>query len=298
MTTSENAGVAPGRVVVGVDGSEPSLAAVAWAAEEAELRGATLEAVLAWTYLDQPGDGTFRPDYTESDARQFLEAALDQALGHRGAPSAARVEPVLVCDNPARALLGRSDGADLIVVGHRGRGGFAGMRLGSVSQNVASHATGPVVVHRPVPPASGRVVVGASHSANGRLALAWAAEEAARRQAVLEVLHAWTSPVVAYPAGVSFDQTLVNEVEAATDESLKALVDDVLGPDPGTTVETRLVEGSAATALIDRSAHVDLVVVGTRGRGGFRALLLGSVSHKVLHHAAGPVALVPMPPTR
>ena len=141
---------------------------------------------------------------------------------------------------------------------------------------------------------SGRIVVGASNSDNGRVALEWAVAEAAYRGATLEVIHAWTSPVVAFPTGVAFDPTLIAEVEAAARSDLDQMIAKAVG-DSGVDVTATLVEGPTATALLEASAGADLIVVGTRGRGGFKALLLGSVSNKVLHHAPCSVAVVPMP---
>ncbi|HET9443136.1 MAG TPA: universal stress protein [Acidimicrobiales bacterium] len=138
----QGAPVATGTVAVGVDGSEGSRRALRWAAAEARLRGAGLRVVQAWTYLDQPGD-RFDPTFAEDDVRRQLQAELD-AIGPEAEGLA--VELVAVCDLPVRGLLDASDGADLLVVGARGLGGFEGLLLGSVSQQVAHHARGPVVI--------------------------------------------------------------------------------------------------------------------------------------------------------
>ena len=131
-----------GVVVVGVDGSEGSQRALQWAAEEARLRGARLRAVHVWSYLDQAGEA-FDPTYGEDDARQFLDEAL-AGLGE-GA-GGLEIERTPVCDLPARGLLDSAGDADLLVVGARGMGGFRGLLLGSVSQQVAQHAPCPVVI--------------------------------------------------------------------------------------------------------------------------------------------------------
>jgi nucleotide-binding universal stress UspA family protein len=131
-----------GIVAVGFDGSEGAQHALHWAAEEARLRSATLRVVKVWDYMDQPGKD-FKPDYSDTDARRELDEAI-AALGD--AVAGVEVEPVTVNDLPARGLLEGARGADLLVVGSRGHGGFAGLRLGSVSTQVAHHATMPVVI--------------------------------------------------------------------------------------------------------------------------------------------------------
>ena len=139
-----------GRVVVGVDGSPGSREALAWAAEEARLRGATLEVVTAWSYLDQlPEDGGaepgFRPDFGEDDAGRILDEALAETVADTGDLDLVKN---VVCELPARALLDAAEGADLVVVGARGHGGVRELLLGSVSQEVVHHAPCPVVVVR------------------------------------------------------------------------------------------------------------------------------------------------------
>ncbi|MGY6501729.1 MAG: universal stress protein [Acidimicrobiales bacterium] len=130
------------RVVVGVDESPGARAALDWAVTEARQWGAVLVPVLAWSHLVQPGR-EFRPDFDESDARQ----ALDRILADSGVDGV-EVEPVVLNELPAPAILHAADGADLVVVGARGLGGFTGLLLGSVSQQVVGHAPCPVVVVR------------------------------------------------------------------------------------------------------------------------------------------------------
>jgi nucleotide-binding universal stress UspA family protein len=129
-----------GIVVVGVDGSEGARRALRWAATEARLRHATLRVIHAWSYLDQP-EGTFDPTYGDDDARRLLDQAV-ASLGPDG--EGLEIERLTVCDLPTRGLLE----ADVLVVGARGLGGFQGLLLGSVSQQVASHAPCPVVIVR------------------------------------------------------------------------------------------------------------------------------------------------------
>lgn len=146
--TSESA-MQHGRIVVGVDGSEPSLKALRWAGRQAALTGATLEAVIAWElpgaygWLGVPG----RPEDIdfEEPAAQALAEAVNTALPP---DRAATVTQTVVLGNPAQAILDQAEGADLIVVGARGYGTFRATLLGSVSNTVTSHASCPVVVVR------------------------------------------------------------------------------------------------------------------------------------------------------
>lgn len=129
-------------IVVGIDGSEGSRAALRWAVDEAEKTDRPVKAVLAWSYLDQPG-GDFDPSFGEEDARRVLAEVVEEAAGDG---SDVEIEPVAVCDLPANALLEACDGAAMVVVGARGLGGFKSLLLGSVSQQVAQHAPCPIVI--------------------------------------------------------------------------------------------------------------------------------------------------------
>ena len=139
------------RIVVGVDGSEGAQRALTWAVDEARRRGARVEVVHAWHYpylptppfAPPPGPGV---DDIEVAARAVLDKAVDSVDAHG---MVAPIERLLTWEAaPASALVEASKGADLVVVGSRGRGGFAGLLLGSVGQEVAHHATCPVVIVR------------------------------------------------------------------------------------------------------------------------------------------------------
>lgn len=136
---------AQGRIVVGVDGSPASLDALSWAARQAEFTGAGLEAVMSWEY--PVAFGGF-PAGVEIDwpanARPALDTALDEALGAQGGS----VTRTVVEGHPATVLMDAAAGAQLLVVGSRGHGGFAGLLLGSVSEHVVAHAPCPVTVVR------------------------------------------------------------------------------------------------------------------------------------------------------
>lgn len=143
----ETSGPRP-HVVVGVDGSPASYEALRWAARQARLIGATVDAVAAY---DVPGSvGWSAPavdaEFDEAQARQALDDEIQKVLVQVGDVP---LEQHLVQGNAARVLIGASIGAELLVVGSRGRGGFASLLLGSVSQQCATHASCPVVIVRP-----------------------------------------------------------------------------------------------------------------------------------------------------
>lgn len=277
------------RIVVGVDGSDGAGEALRWAVEEGRLRGCPVVAVMAWGYLDQHhavAGADFDPDYGEPQAREALAAAVTAAVG-----GDADVQQVVVCDLAPGALIQTAEEGDLLVVGARGLGGFKGLLVGSVSQRVLAEATTPVAVIRPhAPQGTGPVVVGVDASATARRALDWAIDEARARGAVLRVVHAWTAPFVGgYPfSGATFDQRLV-------EDGARELLDDVVaGADvSGLKVEKVLAYGTGGSALLEEGRGASVVVVGSRGLGGFTRWLLGSVSHQIVHHAPGTVVVVP-----
>jgi nucleotide-binding universal stress UspA family protein len=279
-------------IVVGVDESAGAAGALRWAAQEGRIRGLPVTAVMTWGYLDQhhavPGT-PFDSSYSEADALAALNTIVDAVLD---GPEAASVARQVVIGLAAPALLETARGADLLVVGARGLGGFKELLLGSVSQHVLHHAEVPVAVVRgelPTPGGSpGRIVVGVDGSATARRALAWALDEARLRKAPIEVVHAWQMPLVATPYVVpgTVLEEAANEVLAASlaEADQRGLVAPVVAT----------VRGSgAAWAILDAAADADLVVVGSRGRGGFVGRLLGSVSNQVTHHAPCPVVVIP-----
>lgn len=280
------------RIVVGADESDGAGRAIAWAADEAARHGASLTAVLSWGFLDQhraePG-ADFDPDYHEGDAAAALDAILARVLGDR----AADVEHRVVNDLATSALVDASADADLVVVGARGLGAVRSALLGSVSHHVLHHAHCPVAVVHDVEPAEGaaRVVVGVDGSDEGQQALTWAVAEAAARQAELDVVSAWHPPYLgAYP----FDPGALDM--DAFEQGARDVITAALGkvdtrglPRPPQAVT---VSDTPARAILDTAIGADLVVVGSRGRGGFLGLLLGSVSNQVAHHAPCPVVVV------
>jgi nucleotide-binding universal stress UspA family protein len=287
-------------IVVGVDGSEQSAEALRWAAREAELRTADLTAVLVWDLFNQrhpDGSKAFDPAYDESKADAALLAAVEAALGADAVATVVRKTP---CDVPAKGLLAAAEGADLLVVGARGLGGFRGLLLGSVSQQCLHHAPGPVAIVRAVqsPDPTERVVVGVDGSPSADAALRWALTEAALRGGTMQVVHAWEVPVIFGPVaggGLPYDTDAVHaDAQRFVDELVDAAVAETGTPD--VAVERTTGPGGAASAVLDAAEGADLVVIGRRGAGGFSRLLLGSVSENVARHAPCPVVV--MPPER
>jgi nucleotide-binding universal stress UspA family protein len=295
-----------GVIVVGLDGTDASVSALRWAIEEASLRGAVVRAINTWSVPVMASPVGVLPvsadhDQFESVARAALESWVREGLAsvpHHDVP----VEAWVVEGSPATALLRAARDADLLVVGGKRRGTISGMLLGSVSQQVTHHAVGPVVVVPAEPERlawEGRpVVVGVDGSDGAAVALDFAVDEAARRAVPLRVVHGWEVPFAVPPEGVA----LVPRDDDAFETDSRWLLDEVVGSaldraaHQPPSIEKVPVRAPGATSLLEHGEDAGLVVVGSRGRGGFAGLLLGSVSQQVLHRAPGPVAVIPREP--
>jgi nucleotide-binding universal stress UspA family protein len=217
-------------------------------------------------------------------------------------PGANGVEREVAEGPAASVLVEAADGADLLVVGSRGRGGFKGLLLGSVSQECVQHARCPVAISgRPGLAgedvgSTGRILVGLDGSEGARRALDWASGEARLRGARLRLLLAWQFPLGLFSEpGLLVDGETVERLAQIGREMLDEMCQG-LGPVlEGLEVERVAVQGPPAAALVAGSADADLLVVGTRGHGGFAGLLLGSVSQACAHHAVCPLVVVPPP---
>ncbi len=284
-------------IVVGVDGSDGAAVALRWAVAQGALRGWSVEAVLAWGFLDQHHTivaERFDAGYSSDDAKDALNSYIEAVIG---AESAGSVGRRIVSDLPARALLDAAEDAELLVVGARGLGGFRGLLLGSVSQKCLHEARCAVAVIRPdevgAPPARPpRVVVGVDGSKTARRALQWAVDEAAARGAVLEVVHGWQPPFVGgFPmAGTVMDYSIF---EDAAHKVVADLLEDVDLSALTQPVERTVMCMGPSSALLEASRRAQVTVVGARGLGGFKRMLLGSVSNQVTLHATCPVIVVP-----
>jgi len=284
-----------GRVVVGYDGSPASETAVEWAVAEADLRGRGLTIVHAL----QPtataaalgagiGPGPEFLDVLEAQAHDQL-AALAERLRPRD------VKTGVAIGGASGVLLDASDTAELLVVGSRGRGGFANLILGSVAAQVASHSSCPVVIARsPSPPGATEIVVGIDASPGAIAAVAFAFDEASRHGWSVVAVHAWDQPsydLLVIPAG----PIPVPLADVADEEvRLSAVVLAGFREDyPDVTVQERLIHGPAVGSLLDAANGAAMIVVGTRGHGPAISALIGSVSNGVLHKARIPVVVVP-----
>ena len=176
--------------------------------------------------------------------------------------------------------------------GARGVGGVGALVLGSVSDQVLRHSTVPVVVVRPVVHLRAdeptRIVVGVDGSEHSQRALTWAIDEARARGASLQLVHAWSLPAMELPYVA--DMSIVERSEAAVLERALEAADAERGE---VKVTSRLAHGDAGNVLLSAAEDAALLVVGSRGLGGFKELLLGSVSHRVALHARCPVVVVP-----
>ncbi|MDP9862426.1 MULTISPECIES: universal stress protein [Streptosporangium] len=278
-------------VAVGTDGSPSSQVTVGWAAADAARRGCALRIVHVsgpWTYdipLQTPPG--FRDSVTEH-ARGVLEAAA--TLARERAPRI-EVETALETGRTVEVLRREAETAEQIVVGHRGRGGFAELMLGSVSLALAGHTAAPLVVVRGEPERTyGEIVVGFEGSAHSAAALEYAFEEATRRGARLHTVHTWQMPVTGQ--GAAAYTPLIEEIF----DTERRVAADTLTPwrdkYPQVEVTQTAVCGHSVAVICEASRSADLAVVGSRGLGRLGSAVLGSVSHGVLHHARCPVAVV------
>jgi nucleotide-binding universal stress UspA family protein len=290
-----------GRVVAGVDGSTEHVAPVAWAYHEAGRRGAALDLVHAWSLpleispLGVPGDG-FDPATFEAGAKQRLDHVV-AAVSATLRDDVASVNLLTPCGGASRALLEASEDADLLVVGQRGRGALLGL-LGSVSHQCVHHVRCPIAVVPTDWPSGAtpeRVVVGVDGSSGSAAALRWAMDEAALWGTPLTVVHSWYTPYPVEPWGVVVTpddrELFIGDALAMIDEMVTTAEHG--GARRPAKVVPMTIEEAAGPALVHASDAADLLVVGSRGRGGFSALLLGSTSLHCVHHAECPVIVVP-----
>jgi len=279
------------KIIVGYDRSAEAKAAAAWALDEASHTGATVEFCYAYAWPTWAPAASMIPSpavWPDGETDQAIRAALNEA----GA-TARRTHPrvrtaIAVVHAPATlTLIDRSAEAELIVLGSRGHSSVTGL-LGSVSVAVSAHAHCPVIVVRGKAEATAPIVVGVDDSETALSALAFATEQALTRQVPLRVIRAW-KPVTGLWEGTPMATRSVSDAERhAFDELIAGWWEKY--PDLKLSAEAVVEHPASALALASRTAQ--LLVVGSRGRGAVRGMLLGSVSQHVLRNAGCSVAVV------
>ncbi len=283
--------------VVGIDGSQCATNALEWAIANSAGREASLELVTAWQTPVVGASSASAPVLIPFDDSDLHDRAA-QDVAALATSVAERVEANVTAaaghGSPAEVLLEASQDASLLVIGSRGRGGFARLLLGSTSTQCATHAAVPTVV---VPAdvetkATESMLVGFDGSPNSMEALRWAIRFALPGTTIV-VVWVWD----ATPLAVGADAFFFPDASDLAAERFHHLVEQVESEvhRNDITMVREFVHGTTRTALADHGADADLVVVGARGHGAVGAALLGSVSTWMLHHVHRPIAVVPLP---
>ena len=282
-------------VLVGVDGSHASYKAVWWAANYAKHAGLQLQIVCAYSlpsYAAVSFDATYTAigddNAAHHDAQEILSKAKAVAL-EQGVDATT----LIVTGDPSSVFVELSRNYQLIVIGNRGKGGLAERLLGTTSSSLPAYAYCPIVVV-PYTDDDGqrihlnntisRVAVGSDESKWGLKALEIAANLADSWNAELDVISAVPSV-----QGAEGDTAVMGSYMEDLEERVKPILQGL----PDLKIHRTVVPGSAVDALTQASLNHDLVVVGSRGRGGFTGLLLGSISQGLLQHSSRPVYVVP-----
>jgi nucleotide-binding universal stress UspA family protein len=276
-------------IVVGVDGSGDSNAAVRWAAREGAMRKARLTLVHAIEMPTPLWSAAELRELYETDARGILDEAVADATDFTNGDGPREVNRQIYFARPAPTLIDMSKDADLVVTGARGLGRVGRLLLGSVSTALVHHAHCPVsvipqdtVLH--AQPSNAPVLLGTDGSAASELATEIGFREAAMRGAALVVLHAASDTDMAqlrdtkYSAGLGDVGDMLAERLARYRKRY-----------PNVDVQQVVMDDRPTTHLLNLSATAQLVVVGSHGRGGFAGMALGSVSNAVAHASRTPV---------
>jgi nucleotide-binding universal stress UspA family protein len=282
-------------ILVAVDGSPESDAAVRWAAREAELRHlpitlvhVVVPVVTSWPVRSLQAEFN---EWQEDNARQVIEQAQKMLRSSLGGSELSDIRTEVLHGYAVPALVEASTDAWMLVVGSRGMGAFGRAVLGSTSGGVVHHAHCPVAILHADEAQSvdhtSPVLLGIDGSPASEAATALAFEEASRRQVELVALHAW-SDVGVFPVVGMYWREYEDEGHEVLGERLAGWQEQY----PDVVVRRRIVCDRPARWLIDESQQAQLVVVGSHGRGGFPGMLLGSVSTAVAEGAKAPVIVV------
>ncbi|NMO00618.1 universal stress protein [Gordonia sp. TBRC 11910] len=284
------------KFVVGVDDSESSTKAIRWAAHAAAMEDADLTVVCAYdASVSNYAPGLVIPqdvvDAISAEARELADSSA--TLAAEVAPDI-HISTTVVEGDAAGALLELGKDST-VVVGTRGLGSIRGLLLGSVGVSIAAHHHGRSVI---VEGAStlhedGPVVVGVSDDPISDPAVAEAYRQASLRNVKLIAVHTWSQLDADALHGYGIEPDAIARM---SDDAVEALAERMAGyaaDYPDVVVDRRVLPDDAAKAVVEAAGEdASLIIVGSRGRGGFRGLLLGSTSQKVLHHARCPVMVV------
>ncbi|WP_280368601.1 universal stress protein [Nocardia wallacei] len=288
-------------VVVGVDGSEAAELAVDWAAALAARRGRELR-IVHGSDVDGVPVVAGRHDTEDPPALRTVRAQA-AALVQRAEQRARRADPALRISTevapsaPARTLVQHSATANLVVLGASGTTPLA-THVGSVLLSVCAHAHGTVAVVRTDPGAEqgvrtdGPVVVGVDGSPVSETAIGKAFDEASERGVPLVAVHVWSDLRLTRYAGLGDFFSPLGNVQDAETALLAERLAGWQADYPDVTVERHVYLADPARRLRDWSATAQLLVIGSRGRGGFLGGLLGSTSNSLVQHARCPVMVV------
>lgn len=282
-------------VLVGLDGSPESLAAVRFAAEEAVLRDThvTLMHVIAPIVVSWPIDylEVSYAEWQEDNAQHVIEQAQKTFYAAIGDAEPPPLRVHLRHDGIVKELTEASSMASMLIVGSRGLGPIGGVALGSVSRGLLHHARCPVTIVKAnsvkPPSRDWPVLLGTDGSFTSEEATAFAFDEASRRGVELVALHAWSDVGVFTNLGTDW-----HRYEKRGRQALADALTRWQKQYPNVNVRYRIVSDRPARWLIDESRHAQQVVVGSRGRGGIASMLLGSVSIAVAESALAPVTVV------
>ena len=269
-------------VVVGIDAGAPDRPVLGWAAEEAAGRKVGLVVCHVWEWGDVEHSPRLLPDMVAVEPTPAELRVRDAVRQSQEWFPGVELSAVFGEGRPARTLLRLAERAGMLVVGARGTGGFAGLRLGSLPAHLAAHARCPVAVVRP-PATSGAVdvVAGVDGWPESERTVRLAAEKAERLGGRLILVHGYRLPPPAeYGPNAGIDEphrrAVAQDLVERAAEGLHTA---------GLRVEARAVHGAPAAVLLEAAADAAALVVGARGSGGFDGLTLGSVSQQVLRHA-------------